>query len=610
MKKYIVENKLISYVVKLESNGIDDVLKFAEKELNYFITKATEAIENATQVKKVSIILRVDESLLKQKDFNSSTYHIYTMNNQLVISGGTSYGVLYGVYETLNKLVGLKFYSKTTYKINYQSHIEYPTLDILDKPDFEYRHIGFHDATNDPVFASRMRLMSNYMSFKKDYPDSKDIIKGSIYYDIWGGLWAHTMLKILPIEKNEHSVTLHPEWYSKDEKQMCFTNEHAKAAFIKNLKLDILKWPSSKFFMIGVMDEYAYCNCVECQKSHQKSGGPSGTHIRFINEVANEIETWQQKELPNSSFKLVAFAYLAYKNAPVIEKDTGYEAIDASLIMPNNTAILIAPLDMDSVHTITEESNTEVKKRFLKWKAITKNVIVWDYHIYFDNYLTYLPNIHNIQENLKFYHDCGAIFVYSEGAIMDFTPGFHDLKVFLLSELKWNLNQDTNALIKEFMHAYYKGASAHMTSYLALFDKHFKDLEVAYKKLGNRGYIGAFEISWQLDFMNVIHWPKEFLIQAKSILNDALNAVKGDLELENRVKVELITVQHLWIELHMSYSTKGEILDEVNKFEALVDDTGIKYFKHGAFTKESEKPEHFIRRKIEIYRALYPVCLK
>lgn len=83
---------------------------------------------------------------------------------------------------------------------------------------------------------------------------------------------------------------------------------------LKNISRNIRIRP---IFSVGIEDNSSFCNCERCKASHEKYGGASGTYIRFVNRVAQEINVWQKKELPDSRFKLVVFAYLWTKNPPV-----------------------------------------------------------------------------------------------------------------------------------------------------------------------------------------------------------------------------------------------------------------------------------------------------
>src|SRR5690554_3427262 len=219
MKKHIIENIFRDYKVHVKADA-SKVIYFARDEFYRFMNESLKVVHKKDDLNTFHLYLglhKASESELFKLQLmtkNSSAYFITKKGKNIYINGLSDYAVLYGVYELLNKLIDLEFYSKDVYTLTTKTDIELNDFELFDEPDFEFRHIGFFEATQNNVLASRLRVMSNKMSHEDKHPSSGDVISGDIFYDIWGGLWGHTMLSILPIKKYKDGRPENPEWFS------------------------------------------------------------------------------------------------------------------------------------------------------------------------------------------------------------------------------------------------------------------------------------------------------------------------------------------------------------------------------------------------------------
>jgi len=231
-----------------------------------------------------------------------------------------------------------------------------------------------------------------------------------------------------------------------------------------------------------------------------------------------------------------------------------------------------------------------VKDRFIEWSKICKKIIVWDYHVYFDNYFIYMPSIRAYKTNIDFYKKYGAKYIYNEGALYGDSSGFHALKVYLLSTLLWNCGQDENKLIEDFINNYYKVGAVFIRKYLLLLENNFKRLEKLYDKSGKKGYHTAFNTSWQPDVLYEKHYSLKFLNKCKKILLKAVKAAESvsDSDEKNkisvRIKKELLSVEYLLIENYSEYDSQNEYRLKIENFKRMCGDCGIIRFNHGSET--------------------------
>lgn len=82
---------------------------------------------------------------------------IKTLDEDIVITGKTSRGTLYGVYEFLRRFVGFRCFTKDVEKVDSLDEIVVPQTHIVETPDFEYRDAYFRFAFDGAFCAKRRR---------------------------------------------------------------------------------------------------------------------------------------------------------------------------------------------------------------------------------------------------------------------------------------------------------------------------------------------------------------------------------------------------------------------------------------------------------------------
>lgn len=109
-------------------------------------------------------ILKGAELNFDYNRLNEDGFFIKTIGNLIIIDSFNNRGTLYGVYDFLEKYVGVRFISAETTYIPKHNKIEIGQLDIIERPDFMFRHFLAGDiwlGTEDPYMqrlACRMRM--------------------------------------------------------------------------------------------------------------------------------------------------------------------------------------------------------------------------------------------------------------------------------------------------------------------------------------------------------------------------------------------------------------------------------------------------------------------
>lgn len=559
---------------------------FAAEELKYFLSKTTgcspELIKDCgilPQGKYLSIgktRIMADECA-DISYLGAGGFIIRSVAQGVILTGDTGDGTLYAVYEFLKRTTGMRFYAQDEIFIPKTQNISLHKFDIKDKPDFDYRYVGMSVLTTYPEPSKRESLAYD----SKLYAARMRLQTGNEVNNLFGGLWAHTSLKnLLPPDKY---YAAHPEWYSENKHQLCFSSEAARIELSKNLKDYIKSNPQGVFYMIGTEDNPHSCNCAACTEAYVKYGGFSGLHMKFVNETAKEIEEWRKQFLPDRKFYITVFAYSATRKPPAVydKEKKIYKAFHPDIVAPENVAVFVAPIGACFYHGIFQnDCNHASQEMFLGWSAISKNILVWDYNCYFDNTILNYPNFDALKSNFKRYKEYGAKLVYNEACLSTKIVSFEALRVWLQANQMWNVDCDTQALTLEFFENYYKEAAPYISEYFYKVKDYYAILDKKYSKKPCKGYHTSIYVSWQPDVLTSEHWDKDFLNDSLSVLNKALQKLNQQKSPENQVMIkrvirETLFIRYLLLELYSLDYDIDLYTDEINAFKKDAADCGI-----------------------------------
>ena len=143
-------------------------------------------------------------------------------------------------------------------------------------------------------------------------------------------------------------------------------------------------------------------------------GGPSGTLIHFINQVA--------RRFPSKTISTLAYQFTRRAPQPVnghIEKpDSNVNIMFCSIECGRQEAIATAPAeasfrrDMEDWAALCGIENGKLKiENYLgatansQFSTFNSQLYVWDYVVQFRNMWNPFPNLHVLQPNLKYFHD-------------------------------------------------------------------------------------------------------------------------------------------------------------------------------------------------------------
>ena len=477
-----------------ESYAAKELQRFTKRMTGVELPISSQAVEG-----KSSIVLQNGKQGMTRDVFRLSV-----QGDKLLVEAGSDSGILYGVYELLEKYGGCRWYSSWCEKIPAIETFTVPNgLNETQKPAFLMREPFWTDMIKNPDFACRNRVNGGeWMTFEAKH--------GGTPYRYGGGLHScHTFDLLCPPEKYFDS---HPEYFSeikgkrqKERTQLCLTNPDVLRIVTSNVLERIRKDPGAAFYGISQNDWYNYCECPKCKEIDDREESHSGTMIAFINQIAEAVE----KEFPNVIVETLAYQYT--RKPPKHIKPRAN-------VMP-----CLCTIECDFSHAIPKSSYKENIK-FLDdikgWGAICKQVYIWDYCTDFAHYAAPFPNVLGLQDNLRFFRENQVSYIYEEGAYQGQYAEFAELKAWLQAKWMWNTELPQEELLQDFFSGFYGKGAPYVRLYFDALHSFYRDPA--------KHPLGCF-----VDVANKVI-PDEFYERANLLWDLADQAVKGEPEVIQR----------------------------------------------------------------------------
>ncbi len=464
MKEYLLaENGRTPWRIVMD-HPAHETVKYAADELQAFVLRMSGAslpVQTALVADGEYEILLGRGSHLSRHgidlDWDSlgeEGYVIRTGEHFLLLAGAAPRGTLYAVYDFLYRL-GCRFFASDCLVVPRLEKLAFPETDTIETPAFESREAYWRDAF-DGHFAVFNRMNSNKadisvrrggrMKFFNFHHSFEDLVPPNKYFDA------------------------HPEYFSlvdgkrlKTRSQLCLTNPDVIDLVTEGVKKWIRENPDCRVFSVAQNDWGNWCTCPACAKVDEEEGSHSGTIIRFVNEVADRVG----KEYPD--VLIHTFAYQYTRKAPRLVRPRPNVivrlcSIECCFVHPLDGTLrepLTSPAPEGRHPQCAALGETAFLDDLKAWSKITPRLYVWDYVTQFRNYLIPMPNFDSLDRNLRLFRDIGVKGVLEQGNFSHGGGGhLAELEAYLQARLMWDPDQDTEALMNDFLRGYYGPAAA------------------------------------------------------------------------------------------------------------------------------------------------------
>ncbi len=398
---------------------------------------------------------------------------LYKVDDQgvLWIAGEGSRGTLYAVYEFLEREYGVRFFTRDcellpktagtlTLPAKGTSH-RYASPFISRVAFFQ----SIVEGTPEFLPKTRNNFLGNFRSVPQEFGGTDSIIG-----------FVHTMNTFVP----ESNFAQHPDWFALRDGvrypggaigQPCLSHPGVRQEIIRNVLAALRKdGRKSRFISVSQNDNQRYCQCDACNAFVKAHGNQTDLLIDCVNQVADAVA----KEFPGVYVDTLAYNYTRQPPKTIMPRD--------------NVAIRYCTIEAHSFFPLESPQNNDLFLEMLQWKPVAKQMLIWNYVTDFSKYYLPHPDFHAFAQDTRFFQECNAINVFQQGAYEACGPAadLADLRVYLLSRLLWNPQEDEQQLLDEFLQNFYGPAEPYVRDYLttitALVRNNPKALDNCYPK--------------------------------------------------------------------------------------------------------------------------------
>jgi sialidase-1 len=525
-----------------------EIEKKAAEELRHWITEITGAApEILTGDKKGKMVRLATDPALGEEG-----YRIAIEDNNLVLTGGTTRGVVNAVYALLEEDLGCRFYTNESVRLPKSKSLVVEPVARQYVPRLRLRD-PYYAAAFDATWSLRNRTNAPGASVPED-------LGGRIDYD---GMFVHTAAALVPAAKYFKD---HPEYYMLDkaghrsQAQLCATDPEvlkiATATVLETLKNN----PHTEIISVSKNDSGGdqLCQCERCKKLRDSEGGAEmANQLVLVNGIAEAVE----KQYPS-----VVIDTLAYLDTISVPK---------TMRPRKNVAIRLCNDTVGAWGTPFKiAANCPVAPIAKAWAAAHNRIYIWDYNVNFSHYFAPMPNIDVMAANIRFWVENNAEGVMLQGGYQG--PAEDDeLKCWVTSKLLWDPSRDENALVQDFVWGHYGSAAPSLAAYEALLSEtkkqHAKETE---------NPPGGIRYPMDAAFLS-----KDFVTKATELFAAAKKQAQGDEKLTRRVERAELPI--LYVKCMRGPEFVGADYGKVvAEFERIARREKIQYLEEGGPTLE------------------------
>ena len=504
-------------------------------------------------------------------------YKIAKRNGNVYLYGKTGYGTLNALYGLLKQRYNLEIYADTVYTFSDAGDLYYEEI----REETFNPSIDYNLAYDGPLtYIKEGEVNPNY-----DYQRRLGFV------DSWqqiGGSW-HSFLDYVP--QSEYG-TAHPEWYT----VACYENGEESTVTTLDLTTGgdaMAKVVADKIkaqveadeagknikpvYVFGPPDERVWSNSDATIRTVAKYGTRSAEYVIFMNKVAKYLD---DDYTFGRQIKLCLLAYNLVCDAPDYNADLKfYKGDEISL------SVMFAPIESNMYRAADDTTpnykyhltNAHFTEQLSKWKALGGEMYYWNYSEYYDNYFVMLDTITNMQSKYKLMAENGVNRLIDLGMVGDnYGTDFTALKIYLKGKLARNVNENVDALVKNFCCAYYGTGGEYIYSLLTSEQARYKKVSDLSTKANNgEDAVGIHVIREGVAVKS--YWDEKEFDTWYGYIKSALTAIensgateKAKTEYKKRVMREGIAVRYMKYYVFNSFVTLAS--GETDSISAMITD--------------------------------------
>ncbi len=417
----------------------------------------------------------------------------------------TPRGLLYSIVTYLQDDLGVRFFHEDEEYIPLLSEVLPPKERVINPP-FKMRNYLVGKCYNEKLDKKDNEAIYDEMVKNRvlDVFTPLDLKHGG-KAKVYGRNVSHNFRLYCPFEKYEKT---HPEFFQEIHsgntlmKTIDITNgirdedgtlDESKdvsvvKVVIEEMKKDVLNHPDCSYFSITQEDGKEHFEDEHNQKLEKKYKR-SGMLIRFCNVIARALSSWAKETLGRDIY-IITFGYDYASEAPVKEENGKIVPIDSTVIADSHLIIQLALFSNAGLPYFSKKQDKSLVEKLKNWKIVAKTFWFWAYDIDFANYYAFIDSFYLIKQNVLDFYNYGIEYLLMQGTYDANRNWQCDARSYVYDRLMWDFSLDQDALLKEYLDAYYGPASKKVLSFIELYHSHYEKLrmegvDVSFQTWGN-----------------------------------------------------------------------------------------------------------------------------
>jgi hypothetical protein len=487
----------------VEARAVEELVDFVRKMTGVQLKVVAEADDRFLPIRIGSA---AKESLgnVEWEKLGADGFVLKSGDDGVYIAGAEDLGTLYGVYQFLEKHLGIRWFMPG------DLGEVVPRRDTLT--------IGTFEETETPSFRVRW-IESGDWALRQKMNVGVEVGQQPVGVN-W--LWSfHTHFKLIPPEEYFDE---HPEWFARigrkrrrptpgrQGQQLCTSNPELVDEMARRIIEVFDKDPSLDILALAPQDGGGFCQCEACIALDEKRPPETAWHATYSRRLAifnNEVAKRVAGKYPDKIIKVGAYAM--YLRVPL---DPDYRPEPNLAIQACHTY----SCNSHPIASATCRGNSMYFRHELEhWARIANHLFIYEY--YNKGAWGGLPyhQVHLIRRDISYYHGLGAEGFYTQPA-GDRWPAC-GLNHYVAAKLTWDVNLDVDRLLEDFYEKFYAEAAEPMRDYWETLEQTFADCDECISPFGRK---------W-----TTLAAPAIFTPQAMAALEDAVSRA----EQEARTKV-------------------------------------------------------------------------
>jgi len=499
-----------------------------------------------------------------QAILGDSGYILKTVGDSYYLVGNTDYGSLYAVYGFLKNEFDYEYFTDDSFSLVKKDCFSNTNYDVEIVPDIDF-------------------VMSNYgmVYYNKDTTVRERYMmpeRSDVFMTINGTISTHNTLSLLPTSK----YGSYTDFYTDSLNDICFTAHGNQASFeamttaaANEIIEEFKSGCKTSIMTLGQQDNNKTCECSACMAIYNQYGTHSAKAIIFCNSVLEKVYEWFDTVEGKSykrDFYILLLAYQKFVDAPVEVINGNYVLKDGLTVHPK-FGVYLAPISCD--FTVEVESKSDLANYINQWAVVANYFAFYSYDT---NYHCYLTPFNSLESKHSLYLaldkvNCSIINESASHNDVAIPTGWSLLKIYLESQLRWDVNLDVDVYTEKYFEGVYGDAADTMLDIYNSYNSYWDSVQLKVKwgllnsnVTNNHMLTNAHAFVW--DKNNLLNWLNKYETAFADIEHLKTENPNEYDRISKYIKAERVSTLYLILEIYRDELSSTDFNKYIDAFIA------------------------------------------